>query len=213
MVDKAVMTKRICLSIANSIFDLMGFLTPITINLKVMMKQMFSAEYDLKWDQALPEELKQQWVMIIPDLVGVKIEFDRCIMPYEAYGSPVLAAFWDGSDQAFAAVIYAIWQVIDTPMEVRLVASKARVSSEWDKNTVRQELNVSVLCTRLLVRTIRAMETKPEKVWVAGDSETVLASWEKLAVYFSEYYSNRIGETHDNQKKIEAICPVGEEGE
>ena len=31
--------------------------------------------------------------------------------------------------------------------------------------------------------------------------------------YFSEFYSNRIGETHDNQKKVEDICPVGEAGE
>ena len=213
MVDTAVLTKRICLSIVNSIYDPMGLLTPITINLKVMMKQMFSAEYDLKWDQALPKELQLQWVLMLSDLVGIKLEFDRSIMHIEAYGSPVLAAFWDGSDQAFAAVIYAIWLVKDNPVEVRLVASKARVSSEWGKNTVRQELNGSVLCTRLLVKTVRAMEIKPERVWVAGDSETVLASREKHSGYFSEFYSNRIGETHDNQKKVEVICPVGEAGE
>ena len=59
------------------------------------------------------------------------------------------------------------------------------MSSEWDKNTVRQELNGSVLCTRLLVRTVRAMETKPERVWVPGDSKTVLTSREKHSGYFS----------------------------
>ena len=47
MVDTAVLTKRICLSIVNSIYDPLGLLTPITINLKVMMKQIFSAEYGL----------------------------------------------------------------------------------------------------------------------------------------------------------------------
>ena len=44
------------------------------------------------------------------------------------------------------------------------------------KNTVRQELNGAVLCTRLLVRTVRAMDTKSERIWIAGDSETVLIS-------------------------------------
>ena len=210
---EAVLTKRICLSITNSIFDPMGLLTPVTINLKVMMKNMFSSEYDLKWDQALPTELRQQWISVIYELVGSRVEFDRGIMPHMACGSPVLAAFWDGSDAAFAAVIYAVWSMQELPVEVRLVVSKARVSSEWDKNTVRQELNGAVLCTRLLVRTVRAMEIKPERVWVVGDSETVLASREKHSGYFSEYYSNRIGETHDNQKKVEAICPVGNEGE
>ena len=67
---EAVLTKRICLSITNSIFDPMGLLTPVTINLKVMMKNMFSSEYDLKWDQALPTELRQQWISVIYELVG-----------------------------------------------------------------------------------------------------------------------------------------------
>ena len=42
-----------------------------------------------------------------------------------------------------------------------------------------------------------------------GDSETVLAIRENYTSYFSEYYSNRIGETFNNQKKI---CPVGYAG-
>ena len=47
----------------------------------------------------------------------------RSITTYEAYGSPVLAAFWDGSDHAFAVVIYAILQEKDTLVEVSLEAS------------------------------------------------------------------------------------------
>ena len=45
-------------------------------------------------------------------------------------------------------------------VEVRLVGSKARVAADLDKKTVRQELNGVVLCTRLLVRTVRAMDIK-----------------------------------------------------
>ena len=145
----------------------------------------------------------------------MELEFDRSIMPITAVGRAILAAFWDGSDEAFAAVIYAIWLAMETevPMEVRLVASKARVAADWEKNTVRQEMNGAVLMTRLLVKVVRALDIKPQRVWAAGDSETVLASREKHSGYFSEYYGNRVGETHDNQKKIEEFCPVGESGE
>ena len=41
----------------------------------------------------------------------------------------------------------------------------------------------------------------------------MLASREKSLGYFTDYYSNRIGEIFDNQKKIEDICPVGDAGE
>ena len=215
MLEGARLSKRICLSVVNSIFDPIGFLTPLTIILKVTLRRMFSKEFNLDWDDELDRELHKQWVDLLRMFVGVVLEFDRSIMPITATGRAVLAAFWDGSDEAFAAVIYAIWLGLDTeePLEVRLVASKARVSADWEKNTVRQEMNGAVLVTRLLVKVVRALDIKPQRVWVAGDSETVLASREKHSGYFSEYYGNRVGETHDNQKKIEEICPVGEAGE
>ena len=93
------------------------------------------------------------------------------------------------------------------------MTSKARVAGDWEKNTVRQELNGAVLMTRLLLKVVRAIEIKPQRLCIAGDSLTVLASREKHSQYFTEYYGNRIGETHDNQKKIEEFCPVGERGE
>ena len=97
--------------------------------------------------------------------------------------------------------------------EVRLVASKAKVAPDWDMNTPRMELSGAVVATRLGVKVCRAMETKPSRVWIAGDSEIVLASREKNSGFFSEWFSNRIGETHDNQRKMEDICPVGDRGE
>ena len=57
------------------------------------------------------------------------------------------------------------------------------------------------------------MNEKPSRVWVAGDLEIVLASHEKHSAYISEWFSNHIGETHDNQRLIKEICPVGEDGE
>ena len=63
------------------------------------------------------------------------------------------------------------------------------------------------------MRTVRAFDIKLERVWMMGHSETVLASWETSSGYVTEYYSNRVGETFYNQKKIEEICPVGDAGE
>ena len=74
-------------------------------------------------------------------------------------------------------------------------------------------MNGAVLMTRLLVKVVRALDIKPQRVWIAGDSENVLASRKKRSPYFSEYYGNCVGETHNNQQKIEEICPLGVAGE
>ena len=81
-------------------------LTPLTIVLKVILKEMLSKEYELKWHGELPSELKRVWVSVLSVLVGARIECDRSIMPREANGRPVLAAFFDCSDLAFSGVLY-----------------------------------------------------------------------------------------------------------
>ena len=83
----------------NSFYDPMGMLKPLTIILKVMLKRLFSKEFDLSWDDVLDKELHRQWVDVFKMLVGVVLEFDRSIMPIAAKGRPIIAAFWDGSDE------------------------------------------------------------------------------------------------------------------
>ena len=93
-------------------------------------------------------------------------------MSLKAYGKPVIAALFDGSDMAFSGVFYATWVVEGATVEVRLVGSKARVADDEDKNTFRQELNGAVLCTRLQVWTVRPMDMdiKSERFYIMVDS-------------------------------------------
>ena len=84
------------------------------------------------------------------------------------------------------------------------------MAPDWDKNTLRQELSGAVMASRLAVRVVNAMIVKPERVWVMGDNETVLACKEK---HFAEWFSNRIGKTHDDMKRVKEMSPVSEDGE
>ena len=81
----------------------------------------------------------------------------------------------DGSDVASSCVVYVVWNLVSGGRSVQLVASKAKVAPIWGTSTPRMELNGAVLMMRVVLRVVLAMEEKPEQVWLAGDSETVLA--------------------------------------
>ena len=83
----------------------------------------------------------------------------------------------------------------------------------WTRNTPRLEWNGAVLIRRLVVRVVRAYDVMPSNIILAGDSETVLVAHAKNPRFFNEFFSNRVGETWDNQKKIEEICHIGNNGE
>ena len=51
---------------------------------------------------------------------GSVLEFDKCIIHITTGGRSVLAAFWDGSDEVFVAIVYTVWLAPESkePMEV-----------------------------------------------------------------------------------------------
>ena len=110
-IEDIQLTRRLCLSIANCIYDPCGLISPMTIRMKVAMKMMFAKEHGLKWDTHLPHELQMEWRQIIGDLVRAgEIPFPRPIRPRQLGDIYSLVIFFDGSSKASAAVVYAVWE-------------------------------------------------------------------------------------------------------
>ena len=129
-----------------------------------------------------------------------------------AVGNPEIVGFCDGSDDAYAAVLYYRWILVDGWVHVALACSNARVTPLKRISTPRAEMNGAVMLTRLtktLVKACSLSGTIPSKVWFIGDSECTLGSIEKTSGAFGEYFGNRVSEIHSNQAQIEEYCPVG----
>ena len=143
------------------------------------------------------------------------MEFSRCVRPDDALGKSTMVVYFDGSDDAFSAVVYMRWQVRSGGYIAKLLTAKSKVSSMWGTSTPRVEMDAAVLAMRLAYRVVRAlnMEDIPEVVWFLGDSETVLASREKESGFFGEFFGNRIGETHDIQTELQKLTKVGDDGD
>ena len=215
LLDKKVLTRRLALGIVNGQFDPLGIASPFLINLKTSMRDLFISELGLDWDSPLPNELNDKWSLFIKELVTVGgLKFRRCIRPEGEIESFWLVIFWDGSDQAYAVVIYCRWKMADGQVIVQLLCAKARVAPLLRINTPRIELNGGVAATRLGLTVVQALEheMKPDRVLIGGDSETVLAAREKGGGAMGEYFGNRVGEIWELQSRIEEICPVGIDG-
>ena len=81
-----------------------------------------------------------------------KVEYPRRTIPHNAQGDWYAIAYFDGSEQAFSCVIYAVWQIKNGGADVKFLASKAKVAPDWSKNTPRKELCGAVLATRVAVQ-------------------------------------------------------------
>ena len=216
--DTKLLTPLNLLSIVNSVYDPLGLVAPITVRLRVAFRNLFKLNPPLQWDRPLETNPD---ILIWLDLIGLlvsssSISFPRYTKPPEVIGNCQLICFFDGSDLAYAAVIYIRWLLQSGDVYVGLLCAKPRVTPLKRMSTPRSELNGAVVASRLCLCAVRSLATTgvtPETVWMIGDSECTLASLEKVNAPFGEYFGNRIGEIQDNQAKIEKFCRVGKAGE
>ena len=168
----------------------------------------------IDWDTPLEEDLRNSWVRLLESLVRIgKVDFARATRPEGAVGKSILVCFFDGSNSAFGAVVYARWEMSDGSVEVNLVTAKAKVAPMFATSTPRIELEGATLLARLVMRIVLAqIEDPPGQVFFLWDSETILASREKEGGFFGEYFGNRVGEILDHQERLEEILMVGTGG-
>lgn len=177
------------------------------------MRDLFSPEKCLQWDTPITGETREWWISIMEELVlAGQIKFQRQVRPEGEIITLWVVAFFNGNDVAYAGSLYFRWETAAGIM-VQLACTKARVTPLRGISTPRSECNGSVLMQRLNWNLAQALkENPPDKLLIAGDSETVLAASEKACGALGEYMGNRIGEGWDLQTKIEEICPIGVEG-
>ena len=204
-IQQVMLTRRILLGVTNSQFDMMGLVSPLTIKLKVAMRDMFVKELGMDWDTKLLGKMRETWVGYLEELVETGgVEFHRCVRPEGEVKQFWIIVFFDGSDVAYAAVLYCRWEMHDGQVIVKLLCSKSRVAPLQRISTPRVELNGAVVGIRLLWTVVQALENEelPTKALIGGDSETVLAAREKAGGALGEYFGNRVGELWELQEKI-----------
>ncbi|XP_043286900.1 uncharacterized protein [Venturia canescens] len=147
-------TKRILLSKIAQIFDPLGLLSPVLINAKCMMQQIW--QFQTSWDETLPQQFQDNWEEYSSALAKINdVHIPRNINPGNSNRRFDLIGFGDASEKAYGAYLVAPVKTISLP---------------------RLELNAALVLAKLCNIAVRAFPNKIESVYLWSDS-TIVLSW------------------------------------
>ncbi|KAK2575370.1 hypothetical protein KPH14_008479 [Odynerus spinipes] len=193
-------TKRKVLAAIARLFDPLGWLAPVVAKAKILMQRLWSAQLD--WDQALPNDLANEWGIYQEELPQLScIAIPRWTKQTATTSSIELHGFCDASIHAYAAAIYV--RVSDqTGAHVILLTAKTKVAPLKQISTPRLELCGAVLLTRMLdvVYTTMRYQKVPIHAWT--DSKIVLAWLQGHPTRWTCFVANRVSEIQSTKLKI-----------
>ena len=202
------LTKRKVLSFIMSAFDPLGLLSPILLEGKVLLRELYG-KTDPGWDHPLAPSQQLAWKRWVQRLQrGPVVSFPRTTRPPGAHGAPSLVGFSDASLTATCALIYILWKVEGREeVSARLLVAKSRVTPIHGMTIPRAELQAMVILLRLTATVLKASEEKFERVTVATDSKCVLAALSKPAPSMKPYFANRVAEVWTLMAEIGEMVP------
>ena len=147
-------TKRQVLSDIARTFDALGWFSPVTITLKILLQRIWHLK--IEWNQVIPNDLSDCWRTWRDELYLVtQTPIPRC---YYIKGKKLmnvqLHGFCDASQDAFAGVVYlrATYNS-DASTSTALVIAKARVAPVKTTTIPKLELCSAVLLSKLIAST------------------------------------------------------------
>ncbi|XP_037930202.1 uncharacterized protein LOC119664930 [Teleopsis dalmanni] len=171
-------TKRELLRLMMSIFDPLGVLTFYIIDIKILFQKVWRS--GVSWDDAIPNELVDEWNKWLSLLGGVKnVKIPRCYFATvnKDTDSIELHVFVDASEVAYVAVVY-LRPKSRNNIDVSLICSKAKVAPLRPISIPRLEQLAAELEARLGNNIKRSIDLKVTSITYWSDSKAVL-SWIK----------------------------------
>ena len=196
-------TKRSVLKLSAMVFDPMGFVTPCTVEMKILFQELCLDKID--WDSNLPKHLLGTWNSLLNELKCLNnVKIPRCYfrsrpVRFEIHG------FSDASNRAYAGVVYIRSLYEDGGVDVRLVASKTRVAPLKRQTIPRLELLGALILARL-INSLDLTEGNVKTVYWT-DSTTTLC-WIKNEKPWKQYVQHRVDEIRKLTSKSDwRHCP------
>ena len=204
-INKSSVTKRDVASVTHSVFDPLGFLSPVTVRAKILSQQFWIEKYG--WDQPLPPSVVDTWIEIRQDIErALQFNVDRRYFPSDG-PIKVIHVFVDASTKAFGATVF-----FSNGVKSSLAVAKNKVAPLKKLTLPNLELDAALLGTRLVSTVLKALPDihPPVTIQMWSDSQDVLywlISKKKLPVFVSNRVKV-INEFADQHHATWSYCPT-----
>lgn len=163
------------LSTINSVFDPLGFLAPVTVEGRLLLRELVSQGTD--WDTPLPPEKFDKWQRWQDSLQGlnhlnISRTYSTCSLTRAK--ATELCVFSDASVKAIAAVAYLKVETDEGHTEVSFVLGKAKLAPLAELTIPRLELCAAVLATEIADQIREEIGLMLDRIPFFMDSKVVL---------------------------------------
>ncbi|KAJ8723413.1 hypothetical protein PYW08_003325 [Mythimna loreyi] len=189
----APVTKRKVISEISRLFDPLGWLAPSIVQAKMFIQRLWLA--GLEWDQAIPNNLLQEWLTYHNSLTSLmNIRIPRWMRHEDKNVVTELHGFSDASKLAYAAVVY--FRVVDQEgnVHISLVTAKTKVAPIKQVSIPRLELCGAVLLTKLIAEVGEVLGVQKLDWHAWTDSEVVLAWLSSHPSRWKTFVANRVSD-------------------
>ncbi|XP_048764717.2 uncharacterized protein LOC125672561 [Ostrea edulis] len=169
-------TRRGLLSTINSVFDPIGFVQPVVIEGKILLREMMSVTKKTDWDDPLPEALHDKWVSWIHSLACLEeLHIPRMYsdISFEDAIRREVLVFADASKNAIAASAYLKLYDVNRST-ISFLMGKAKVAPNHGHSIPRLELCAAVLATEIAESIAEQLSIHKDNFSFFTDSQVVL---------------------------------------
>ncbi|XP_043969743.1 uncharacterized protein LOC122829340 isoform X2 [Gambusia affinis] len=186
-------TRRGILSIVHSIYDPLGFLAPVILPAKLLLKDLCKEHLD--WDEKLDGKHAKEWSRWLEDVTYLSnFHVSRCLKPinFGCTTSAQLHHFSDASEYAYGTVSYLLLENEHGEKHCAFLMGKARVSPLKKVTIPRLELTAAVVAVKVDKMLHEELQILLQQSVFWTDSITVLRYIDSDTARFKTFVANRV---------------------
>lgn len=193
--NKGKVSKRKVLSVVASLYDPIGWITPIVMRAKLLMQQIWLEGGG--WDDEISPDSHTIWDDFLLDLAYIELVSIPRWMQYKPSDVVQIHGFCDASKAAYCACVYIRCQTHNNVTFSNIIISKTKVAPLKTISLPRLELNGAVLLAKLVKYITSTLKFNIGDTILWTDASIVLGWLSKTPSTWETFVANRTSQVHE----------------
>lgn len=182
-------TKRNILRVLARIYDPLGLLAPVTINVKQILQALWKSNID--WDTPIKGVILRNWENFVKSLLHIpKMKIPRWTSSITLATEEQLHMFSDASNLAYGAIVYHITKDENGQISSHMLTAKSKIAPIKTKTIPKLELCAATLGAKLVSKVSKTLKIFNIYCWV--DAKVVLAQIQSASDRQDVFTKNRV---------------------